>query len=66
VRDSEIIADIDYDPDTRELRVALKTGRVYIYFEVPPEVYEAFDAAESLGSYYNANIRLKYEYREVE
>jgi hypothetical protein len=65
VRESEIIDDIAYDEDTRELRVDLKTGRSYIYLDVPIEEYEAFDTAESLGQYYNANIRMRYEYREV-
>jgi hypothetical protein len=64
-RDSEVIEDIDYNPVSQEMRVALTTGRVYIYFNVPAEEYEAFQAAESLGRYFNANIRDHYEFREV-
>jgi hypothetical protein len=64
-RDSEVIEDIDYDPVSRDMRVALTTGRVYVYFNVPAEEYEAFRAAASLGRYFNANIRDQYEFREV-
>ena len=64
-RSSEAVEDISYDETSQRMRVTFTTGRVYDYLDVPIEEYEAFAAAESLGRYFNANIRDKYEYSEV-
>jgi hypothetical protein len=62
---STVIDTIGYDPDRRELRIAFKSGRTYIYDEVPIDAYEALLGADSRGAYFNHNIRDAYEYREV-
>jgi len=35
-------------------------GKDYTFEGVPPDVWEGFKAAPSLGGYYNANIRGRY------
>jgi len=61
--DSTTIAQIGYDSSKRELGIEFRqTGKVYVYFDVPPEEHEAFMAAESKGTYLNTVFKLK-EYR---
>lgn len=62
---STAIDSIAYDPDRRELRITFKSGRTYVYEDVPVYTYEALLSAESQGAYFNRNIRDAYEYREV-
>ncbi len=51
---STTIASVGYDPATRELAIEFRHTRdLYLYFDVPPEEYSAFMAAESKGSYLN-------------
>jgi hypothetical protein len=47
------------------LFVAFITGRVYVYFDVPPAEYDAFRDAPSLGRYFNLHIRDQYRFREL-
>ena len=42
------------------------TGRRYIYDDVPQDVFEAFKAAFSKGTFFNQEIRDRYAYREVQ
>jgi hypothetical protein len=62
---STVIRHYDYDPLCRELRITLVTGRVYVYLNVPQEVYERFSTAFSKGRFYNKSIRSVYDYREI-
>lgn len=62
---STAIDKIAYNSELRELRVTFKSGRAYIYDDVPIDTYEELLSAESQGAYFNRNIRDTYEYREV-
>ena len=63
--DSRTIAQIGYDSTKRELGIEYRqTGKVYLYFDVPPEEHEAFMAAESKGIYLNTVFKSR-EYRYV-
>lgn len=62
---SSIIRAFDYRPETRELDIALTTGRSYRYGEVPPEAAAAFRAAFAKGRHFNARIRGRYPFREL-
>lgn len=57
--DSSAIAVVEYGAGQR-LDIELTNGRVYRYFDVPRDVYEAFMAAESKGRFYNDHIRDAY------
>jgi hypothetical protein len=63
---SSAIAEVGHDPETRLLRLAFRSGRVYEYFDVPPDVYEDLLNAESVGEFVNRVIKPNYEYSEVE
>lgn len=62
---STVIRYFSYDNARRTLRVTFVTGRRYVYEGVPPEVFEAFKAAFSKGSFFNREIRDRYPYREI-
>ncbi len=55
---SSVIAAIGYDASRRVLTVVFRDGRgTYRYFDVPPEVWEAFQAAPSKGTYLNETFK---------
>jgi len=64
VRSSNIL-NVGYDETTQTLQIEYLTHRVYNYFGVPKEVYEAMMKAPSVGKYFWANIRTQYAYGEV-
>ena len=63
---STVIRRFDYRPDARELDVLFTTGRRYVYRDVPPEAAERLRAAFNKGRHFNARIRGRYDYSEVD
>jgi lysyl-tRNA synthetase class 2 len=63
---STVIRDFAYRPEARELDVTFTTGRRYLFHDVPAEAAEGFRAARSKGRHFNARIRGRYRYSEVE
>jgi hypothetical protein len=61
--DSSVLDAVGY---TRVLELHFDSGRIYQYYDVPDEVYEGMLSAESKGRYFNAHIRDKYPYQEIE
>jgi hypothetical protein len=57
---SAAIETVTYDEWSRHLDIALTTGRVYRYFDVPPDTYAALMNADSKGHFYNERIRDAY------
>lgn len=62
---STAIRDHAYRARARELEVTFVTGRRYLYFDVPQEKVDAFNAASSKGAFFNREIRPFYRYREI-
>jgi hypothetical protein len=62
---STAIRNLFYDPAKRELWVTFVSGRRYLYAEVPPEVFDAFNTAPSRGAFFNYEIRDRYAFREI-
>ncbi|MDD2297785.1 MAG: KTSC domain-containing protein [Sphaerochaetaceae bacterium] len=44
----------------------LESGSIYIYYEVPYYVYEDLIYANSIGGYYNENVKGQYHYKRIE
>lgn len=64
--ESTFLQDVSFEwaenEDAGVLRLRLGKDREFIrYYEVPAEVWEAFKAAESKGSFYGTHIRQKYD-----
>lgn len=49
------------DGETGFFILATKNGKDYIHQDMPLKVWKQFKAADSFGSYYNRNIREKYQ-----
>ena len=62
---SSNVKSIGYDINTSILEVEFKNGRVYQYFNVPINVYNAIINASSIGKYLNSNIVGVYKYTEL-
>jgi len=63
--ESSNIAAVGHDPDTNRMVVQFKNGGLYEYPDVPVSEYQLLMSAESVGRYYSANIRGKYEGRKI-
>lgn len=62
---SSVIASLGYSDEARVLEVEFHTGRVYQYFLVPRAVYEKLLGAESIGSFFNQEVRPNFDAAEV-
>lgn len=54
---SSLVERAIYDAGAKTLAVTFTTGRTYLYFEVPPDVYAEFAAAELQGQFFNWRVR---------
>lgn len=63
---SSLIQRAVYDPGKQTLAVTFATGRTYLYFAVPPDIYSEFITAPSRGQYFNWRIRDQYEFKELD
>ena len=59
---STVIAAFRYLASRRELEVTFRSGRVYVYQDVPPQIAQAMKAAFSKGEFFNARIRDRYTF----
>jgi hypothetical protein len=53
---------IGYSRENSELEIVFVSGGHYRYKGVPPEVYVAFARSKSLGQFFHANIRGRYDF----
>ena len=64
--DSSQIAEIGYDREKSVLEIQFKRGlTVYHYADVPPEVYYDLMHSESIGRYFNAQVKEHYAYHKL-
>jgi len=60
--ESSNILEIGYDEDGEVLYITFNSGITYSYDMVPVAVYEEFLKADSVGQYFNKNIKGHYEF----
>jgi hypothetical protein len=63
--DSSAIRSVHYRAGRRELVVRFVSGRAYVYFDVPAELYCQFLDAPSRGRFFNREIRDRYRFHEL-
>lgn len=63
--DSSEIRSIGYDAKKRVLEVEFCAGGVYRYCGVPEEVHRQLLAADSVGRFFNAEVRTRYRFRRL-
>jgi len=62
---SSSILSAGYDEATRTLELEFASFAVYAYYQVPPSIYAAFQAAGSKGHFHALYLAGKYEYKCV-
>ncbi|QQL49459.1 KTSC domain-containing protein [Mucilaginibacter ginkgonis] len=62
---SSVVAHMDYNEQSKNLRITYTSGMVYDYKDVPQREYNQMLAAQSKGQYLNYHIKGKYKYRKV-
>lgn len=63
--DSSAVRSVGYEKARRILEVETEGGTVYQYLDVPAREYFALLSADSVGRYYNQQIKPNYEFRAV-
>lgn len=66
VENSSQILAYGYDEATRRLAVEFHGGSLYHYADVPPKVWEEFQAAESKGTFLGRRIKGSFDYRRIQ
>lgn len=54
------LAEVGYDPNLEILEVQFRHGGVYQYYNVPPFMNERLMTADSLGRFFNTEIKGRY------
>jgi hypothetical protein len=63
---STALEQLSYDAQAHVLKARFRDcGRTYAYHDVPQELYDGLLFAESLGAYFNAHIRDRFDCEEV-
>lgn len=63
--DSKTISEAVYFPSESELLITFKTGKQYMYYKVPKEIWTGMMNAESIGKFVNDNIKGTYQYKLI-
>lgn len=59
--ESSMIEAVGYDPAQQRLGIRFKRGKTLTYKDVPPDVAEALQSAQSVGKQFHATIAGNYE-----
>lgn len=62
---SSSIASVGYNASTLILEIKFRNDRVYRYLDVNEFMYQEFMAAESMGKFFNSNIKDSYRFERV-
>lgn len=63
---STVIQSFQYDVSQQELLVVFRSGRRYVYEQVPEETYTAMRRSFSKGEFFNEHIRERYKFRRID
>lgn len=64
-KESSTIKFVKYDEAMSVLTVGFRSGSVYEYHGVTEDVADAFQAADSMGSFFHSQISGKYVYEKL-
>ncbi|MGH2476385.1 MAG: KTSC domain-containing protein [Candidatus Limnocylindrales bacterium] len=63
--ESRTLATAGYDDPSATMELEFVEGRVYRYFVVPRSVFDALLSADSVGRFFQENIRDVYPYERI-
>jgi hypothetical protein len=62
---SSAVFGVGYDRATRTLEIEFRSGRLYRYHDVGPDVFEQLMSAPSKGRFMNARIRNEFRFTRI-
>ena len=62
---SSVMTYVHYDEESAELDITFVSGKIYRYFGVPLATYVDLLDAESVGEFFNQNIKNAFRFIEV-
>lgn len=62
---SSNIVSVGYEPDSETLEVEFKKSGIYQYFNVPSFLHERLMMADSVGRFFNAEIKEAYAWSKM-
>lgn len=62
---SSAVKALRYDEEAQLLEITFPSGATYHYFNVPPDLVYFFSLADSLGKFFNAEIKHRFAYVRV-
>jgi len=62
---SSLVAAVEYEPFEEVLQITFASGRQYEYYDVPLEEVVGLVKADSVGRYFNENIKNHYTVVEL-
>jgi len=63
---SSNLKSVGYDPDEKILEVEFNSGAIYQYEGVPQSTYQDLLDADSVGAYFNQNVKFAgYSYKRI-
>ncbi len=63
---SSMAARVGYDEDREILQIEFNSGAVYQYAHIEPELWEDLQSTDSIGSFYNHEIKGYYPSERIE
>lgn len=63
--ESSMLNSIGFDQDTSTLELEFKNGVVWQYYDFPESLWYEFEAAESQGKFFHAEIKGQYSEAQV-
>lgn len=62
---STVVAEMEYDPRGKNLRIRFVSGLVYEYLDVPEKVFSSMRHSGSKGAFLNRYIKGHYKFRRL-
>ena len=62
---STVISTMEYDPETKTLKIAYVSGQTYVYRDVPETVFKELKASRVKGRYLRFFVKDKYAFEKV-
>jgi len=62
---SSNLKEASYDTEGKDLTITFMNESIYLYKDVPWDVFVKMRTAESQGKFFNANIAKKYQYQKI-
>ncbi|WP_235656452.1 KTSC domain-containing protein, partial [Fischerella thermalis] len=57
---------IGYDSDRNILQIEFHNGAVYQYSDIDQDTWQDLHQADSIGKFFNENVRGKYQYERID